>query len=350
VILKRGKSYAVRVYGAGKQQWVGTYSTLREAREAERRALDRPKLGRETCDSFAARWLITYPRPAAASRRTYSYALAAFARDFVGVRLADVDRPTARAWALGQPRANVYVVRTLFSDAVRDGLCGTNPFSGLRLEQSRGRRDLVALTERELQRLADVALAVHADYPAFRAMVLFAAYAGLRPGELFALRQGDVDFDALEVHVRQSRDGTGQLKLPKSGRQRTVILPPPARDALLVMPRRLDLPWVFTTKRGRPFTRPALNWYWGPVRAAFGRPSMAFYELRHFCATHLLELGCSHADVAHQLGHSDGGKLVMSTYGHPSEQGARQRLKAAFAPQVAPLRVASRSHAGEDPA
>jgi integrase len=41
---------------------------------------------------------------------------------------------------------------------------------------------------------------------------------------------------------------------------------------------------------------------------------MHFYELRHFCATHLLELGVSHADVAVQLGHTDGGALVMSTY------------------------------------
>ena len=29
------------------------------------------------------------------------------------------------------------------------------------------------------------------------------------------------------------------------------------------------------------------------VRATFGRPKMAFYELRHFAATYLLELGGS---------------------------------------------------------
>ena len=67
-----------------------------------------------------------------------------------------------------------------------------------------------------------------------------------------------------------------------------------------------------------------------PVRAAFGRPGMDYYELRHFCATHLLELGVSHADVAVQLGHTDGGALVMSTYGHPSKNAARERLKRAF--------------------
>jgi site-specific recombinase XerD len=55
---------------------------------------------------------------------------------------------------------------------------------------------------------------------------------------------------------------------------------------------------------------------------------MDFYELRHFCATLLLEMGARHADVAVQLGHTDGGALVMEVYGHPSEDGARSRLHA----------------------
>ena len=93
---------------------------------------------------------------------------------------------------------------------------------------------------------------------------------------------------------------------------------------------RLDVPWLFVTPRGRRFSKSSLYYYWNPVRAAFGRPGMDFYELRHFCATHLLELGVSHADVAVQLGHTDGGALVMSTYGHPSEDAARERLKRAY--------------------
>jgi integrase len=40
---------------------------------------------------------------------------------------------------------------------------------------------------------------------------------------------------------------------------------------------------------------------------------MALHELRHFCATYLLELGPTPVDVAVQLGHTDGGALVMST-------------------------------------
>lgn len=74
-------------------------------------------------------------------------------------RLRELDKPTARRWALGQPRANVLVARTMFTDAINDGLHpGPNPFGNLRLEQPRGRKDLIALSEDELSRLADCAL------------------------------------------------------------------------------------------------------------------------------------------------------------------------------------------------
>jgi integrase len=228
----------------------------------------------------------------------------------------------------------------MFNDAINDGLHpGPNPFANLRLEQPRGRKDLTALTHDELHELAEKALAVHGEFgPVFRAMILFAGFVGLRPGEMFALERSDVGRD--EVTIRQNLDGTGTLKLPKNDHERVVVLPPPAREALTAVPARLDLPWLFVTPRSRQFRKGSLHYYWNPVRAAFGRPGMDFYELRHFCATHLLELGVSHADVAVQLGHTDGGALVMSTYGHPSEDAARERLKRAYAQAVTQLRVA----------
>jgi integrase len=233
----------------------------------------------------------------------------------------------------------------MFNDAINDGLHpGPNPFANLRLEQPRGRKDLIALTVYELDELAEHALRVHGEFgPVFRAMVVFAAYVGLRPGEMFALERSDVGRD--EVAIRRNLDGTGTLKLPKNGKERIVVLPPPARDALADVPSRLDVPWLFVTKRGRRFSKSSLYYYWNPVRAAFARPGMDFYELRHFCATHLLELGVSHADVAVQLGHTDGGALVMSTYGHPSETVARERLKRAFAPSVRSLRRTTEAEA-----
>ena len=42
-------------------------------------------------------------------------------------------------------------------------------------------------------------------------------------------------------------------------------------------------------------------------------------------------------DVAQQLGHTDGGQLVMELYGHPSEAGAHARLLAAWDAQTGPV-------------
>jgi len=343
VIKKRGKGYGVSVYDPAlkRKRWVGTFRTLGEARDAERAASRRRGVGRLTCGEFSKLWLAEYPRAAGATRRTYRYGVAGFADEFERVRIAEFDRLTARSWPLRAPQSNVRVVRAMFNDAINDGLHpGPNPFSNLRLEQSRGRKDLIALTESQLNELGEKALDVHGEFgPAFRAMIVFSAYVGLRPGELFALERGDIGRD--EVTIRQNLDGTGTIKAPKNGRERIVVLPPPARGALADVPARLDVPWQFVTPRGRRFSKSSLYYYWNPVRAAFGRPGMDFYELRHFCATHLLELGVSHADVAIQLGHTDGGALVMSTYGHPSEDGARERLKRAYERTVMPLRVAA---------
>ena len=318
MIIKRGKRYGVRIYRGGRQEWVGTYRTQNEAREAEREAYGRRRASREeTCESFAAKWVEDFPRDRASTNRHNGYSVKPFARDFQGVRLDEVSRRRAREWAL-KHRSSVGAVRAMFQDALNEELVTENPFSNLRLPQSRGRRDLEVISEARLHELADSALTTCDGYGStFRACILFAAYVGLRPAELFTLRWSDVDFATGEVRINTSLGSTGEVTLPKNNKKRKVILPPPAADALRSMPRRSDSPYVFTTPGGRRFSKTSHYYWWRAVRLAFGEPAMDFYELRHFCATHLLELGVSHADVAVQLGHTDGGALVMSTYGHP---------------------------------
>jgi hypothetical protein len=84
--------------------------------------------------------------------RTHHERVQRFARDFAGVKLTDEDRPTARTWALKHP-SDASAVRAMFGDALRDGLVEINPFAQLRLPTSRGRKDIVAITEAELNGL-----------------------------------------------------------------------------------------------------------------------------------------------------------------------------------------------------
>jgi integrase len=53
------------------------------------------------------------------------------------------------------------------------------------------------------------------------------------------------------------------------------------------------------------------------------------YELRHACATLLMERGLPVHVVANQLGHADGGPLVQRLHGHPSERRMRDQIRIA---------------------
>ena len=337
---RRGKRWTAHGWdkALGYTKHLGTFDTRKEAAEAEADHLLRTTpTGLETCDQFAGRWVRDYPRGRESTNRHNAERVKSFARDFKGVKLTAVSKPTARAWAM-KHRSNLAAVRAMFGDAVRDGLVEVNPFAELRLPGSKGRKDIVALTEAELVALADTALLPAMEMgeygPIYRAMVLFAGYVGLRPGELFALERTDLRGD--HCTIERSLSSTGEVGPTKTGKTRTVVVPPPATAALEQVPA-LPSGLLFTSPAGRRWSQPSHHRYWSLLRRFADRPGLDFYELRHCAATLLLERGLTPWDVAQQLGHTDGGQLVMSLYGHPSEAGARARILASWDADVQPL-------------
>lgn len=330
---RRGKRWVAEGYDRAtkSKRYLGTFDTRKEATQAEAEWKLRAKAtGRETCDRFAGRWTTDYPRPRVSTNRHNAERVKRFAQDFKGVRLAEVDRPAARAWVLKHPSC-LSAVRAMFGDAMRDGLIADNPFTNLRLPGTAGRKNIVALTERELLALGALALDDRMELgefgPQYRAMILFSGYVGLRPGELFALRRDDVHGQM--ATIERARSSTGEIGPTKNGKARTVIVPPAAQDALLDVPAH-DSGLLFETPGARMWAQPSHHRYWTRLRLLANRPGFDFYELRHCAATMLLERGVTPWDVAVQLGHTDGGQLVMSLYGHPSEAGSRARLLAAW--------------------
>ncbi len=330
---KRGKKWTASGYDRALQRKIhlGTFNTRGEAsdREAEHRLKSRPT-GRETIDTFARRWVRDYPRPRRSSNTSNAERVKPLIAELGHIRMSDVTRPVARAWAL-KHRWALPAARAMFADAMNDGLVDANPFAGLRLPGSEGRKRIVALTEKELQALADQALKAWPDDTwaySYRAMILFAGYVGLRPGELFALRRSDVGGDL--CHIERSLESkSGEIGPTKNGRARTVTVPPVARDAIAELPETSS-GLLFVTRRRQMWRQPSHHHCWSVVRALAGRPGLDFYELRHCAATMLIERGMTPWDVAIQLGHQDGGRLVTSLYGHPSEVAARERLLAAW--------------------
>lgn len=335
-IIPRGDRHGVKIWDPTRRgyRWVGTFDTREQAEQAEREASGTP---RETgsVDQWGRVWLADYSRPAPATRRTYRYAVDQITAKLGARHLDSISRPEARRLAAGWPRNTSRVARAMWGDAVRDGVCNTNPWTNLRLETPKGRKDIEALTEQEIHGLAAIARNVHrfdyADEAA--AIILTLGFVGLRPGELCAARHADYNPGARELTIRASVDASGVEKTPKNGLARIVTVPPPASAALDRLPNPLD-GYLVHTIHGRRFTKGTLHYFWRPIAAAWreqgGRP-ITLYHLRHACATLLLERGSTPADVAVQLGHTDGGRLVQVLYGHPAEDRARDRLKMAFA-------------------
>lgn len=294
-IVRRNGRFGVKVWDAGakRYRWLGSFDTEDEARRVEDDA--RPVAETLTVEQWGRVWLAEYPREALATQRTYSYAVRQITAELGRRRLSDVDRLMARRIANTWPRGTTRIARTMWADAVRDGLCELNPWTNLRLETPKGRKDLTALTEVEIGELADLAERISGEYGAtVRAIVMTLAYTGVRPGELCALRRDDIDHVQRELVVRYSVDGTGVEKAPKNGKPRIVTVPPPALEAIRGVPSVLGDDYLFHTARGRRLNKGSLSYVWRPIAKAWrarGGREIDLYELRHAAATLFLERG-----------------------------------------------------------
>jgi integrase len=174
-------------------------------------------------------------------------------------------------------------------------------------------------------------------------IVPIAALTGGREGELFALRAEHVDFaDETLLVVTTGSNRRGQTKT--RGSKRTIDLPPLATQMLreqLVARWHTSGAFVFPAPEGgiwnkdnftaRVF-RPAVGKAAERHRREHGLGSaeptpfdgVTFHDLRHTCASLMIaaanQAGAGQAvtvkSIAEQLGHTDGGVLVLRRYGH----------------------------------
>jgi integrase len=348
----RGRKFVANPYipALGKTFWVGTFADEDEAIRAAIAKIDelaRIAPSKETVESFIDRWLTDYPRPKTSTNEHYGYMAKHLKNQSGSKLLREFTRLDARRFAKSKPGA-ARAMRAMFSDARDEGLIETNPFLGLKITgegRAQRRAAFEVLSVADVERLAAIAADAFPERGVDH-LVTFAAYTGMRGGEIFGLEWSEVDFGRSEIRVARQIHKR-RCTLPKNGEPRTIILPPPAAAALRQLDhykpitmadetgkeRPFDL--VFRNKDFGPLTAGSLNGVWSPVRVAFGRPDLRFHELRHFCATYLLErfraAGAEgSSDVAKQLGHTDDGVLVRDRYGHTDDDLARERLKKLF--------------------
>lgn len=249
------------------------------------------------------------------------------------------------------------------------------PFSKLGVSLSKGRKDIIAITEEELEILAGVAIDVHGPEfgQRFAVIIEWAADTTMRPGEIFGLDRPDVKLKSGIVNIERQYSKR-RIIVPKNGERRVLpFIPPRAEAAYRSLQRHVppatcpvtEGEIAFPGKSGQRISQQALHEYWTPVRAAFEasldrerrdelraarnpkEPDMDFYELRHFGATQMAERGVPDWVGAVMMGQTDGGELFRTTYSHPAPQVAARYLKAAFGKNVKQLRPIEGSEAAD---
>jgi integrase len=318
-----------------------SYEREADARQAEREAMallrENARAG-VTVAEFWREWTTEPPwlRPAESTNLHNRERTEKFVVKYGHMPMRAVGDDIVREWRrAGNNVGTIPALRAMWNDAKRADagrLVKDNPFAGLRLPQSRGRRDVQPPAEADAARL--IAMADELTPPSFAAYLHTDVYEGVRPGELDALRWDDLDFtpDAETIRIeRQWNVKVRKVTPPKHGVIRTIAMTPLARERLMTLPRESE--WVFTTLRGTHYTPSSRTYHWNRVRCAAGLGDVALYTAtRHHFAWYAWNvLGLSPEDIAQHFGHQDGGELVRRLYGHFDQVKARDRVREAFA-------------------
>jgi integrase len=363
---KRGTWYFVierepEETGKRHQEWSRGWPTMEAAIDARAKRLAERVVAPidDTVEAFAKSWIAALPAEGieAATVKHYRESIDRLYPTVGSIelqRLTGLDLDRAYAALLDAKRSARTVrgshvaVRKMLAEAVRLGKVATNVANDARPPRAKAARarTFPTWTLAELERfLTAVTEHEHAD------LWRFAAFTGMRAGELLALRWADVDLDGGHVLVCRSigRGDEGYYeKAPKSDAgRRTVELDDELVDllrrhrkeqnerrlALGAGWRDLDLVFCEIDGSGIRGTRCSRRWHDLVERTAKVTqvPVIRFHDLRHSHCTQLLDARVRPDVVTERLGHASVA-FTLQRYGHRyagDQRSGLARLRAA---------------------
>lgn len=285
-----------------------------------------PSLGRVTFGEWAEDWLaqLTHLKPKTVL--DYRSTLHKHVLPHLGrARIAELDRVALRRWVAELTKAGAgpsttrvaaHVARSVLELAVDGGALKANPASGLKTPRS-VQTDKHFLTPDSVELLAATILQPSGQ------LIRFAAYTGLRAGEIGALRLGRLDLGRGVVEVAESlSDVAGHLVFgpPKTYARRHVPLPDFLVEemARFVHGRDADpADLVFHAPHGGVLRHG--NFYrqrFKPAVRRAGLPDdLRFHDLRHTYAAFCIASTADPYAVMKRMGHSTI-TVTYDTYGH----------------------------------
>lgn len=304
---QRGR-YTVEFQAGGKRIFrrLPAVATKEDAKQLESRLrrdlFERGALGREDEPSLAAAIQLWLERTAAGRKDTANPRRnAAHVAPFVGTRplraIGDVAAEIVEAWrdelAAGTINRRLDVLRAAARHAWKQGWVGDNLAGRVpKLREDNARQ--VYLTAAEVRTLAKAA-----PDKASKAIIMLAAYTGLRASELWA--QPATAKDAPALLVPRS----------KSGPPRQVPIAAAARPYLAALP--LAVPY-----------RAFIDAFW-QAREAAGMGHVHFHDLRHTFASLLINQGVDLYTVGKLLGHAS--PATTQRYAHLADAQLRRAVR-----------------------
>jgi integrase len=297
---------------AAKRERESLLASLREQRRAAS--------SDETWDAIFEEWLASR----GAAKRTIDHDRHLAGRHLAALSGRRVQNITTRDLArvlLGMrgryaewTRYSVYrIAKATFALALLRGLINRSPVDGLSGAEIPAQRNAKQVAVLDAERLDRLVMA--AATSRWRALLGCAAYAGLRLGEIRALRWRDVDVENGVIRVRASMLPDGTLKETKTAAGvRSVTLFPLLRRLLrewqLASPRSRPSDFVFCTVAGKPLAerniRRALDYAKREAKLDTLDDRLSMHALRHsFLSLAATTLDVPDTTLARMAGHAN---------------------------------------------
>jgi integrase len=241
--------------------------------------------------------------------------------EFANVRLADLDRIDLQRFVdrmladgLAPPTIDVTLLplRAIYREALGRGDVMANPCDGLRLPRSDRRRDRIASP-------SEGAALIAAVLPDDRPLWATAMYAGLRRGEIQALRACDIDLAAGLLRVEFGWDfKEGPIELKSNAGRRRVPIPAVLRDHLMEQRLRTEREGaqLFFGRTGAdPFYPEQVQRRADKAWKAAGLERITFHECRHTYASLMIAAGVNAKALSTYMGHANI-SITLDRYGH----------------------------------
>jgi integrase len=365
-------AYRVKVRTVDNRQYSQTFRTKKEAEAfevRERAALNAgvavdPWSGRVLFCDYAATWVAQRVALRPKTVELYTYLLNHLLLPTLGpVELRALSPVRVRAWqahlatrpSIGpSTRAKAYrLLRTIMTTAVEDEIIPKNPcvLKGASVEHH---------DERPVATLEQLEILVASVPSRYRAMVLVAAWCGLRWGELGGLTRSDIDLRARTVRVRRQLQelASGALTFgpPKTvaGTRRVSIPPHVVAEIRQHLDHFVDTAadaTVFTAPDGTLLRRSNFSRRaWQPACRAAGLDKFRFHDLWHTGNTLAATTGASTKELMARMGHASPRAALIYQHATPDRDKAlADALSQIAAARLRPTRTEPAKAVGPTP-